>query len=145
SCRWCQPDSTDVRIRDALVWQNKQRAATLSTVTGYVAAPVAGLGLVLVGTFSRDGLPTNAQLIDDTVPILETVVLSQLVVQIVKFSGGRQRPFVHFGLPGTPPDLDDNLSFFSGHSALTFGIATSAGLVAHWRGYRTEPYIWTIG
>src|SRR5882672_1510932 len=120
-CRWCEPGSTDLRVRNALVWHDTQGAAMLSTLTGYVAAPVAGLGLVLVGTFA-DGAPTTAQVIDDTVPILETVALSQVVTQVVKFAAGRQRPFVHFGPPGAAHNVDDNLSFFSGHSALAFGI-----------------------
>src|SRR5262249_38070941 len=38
-CRWCQQDSFDVDIRNALLWNNPARASTLSTLTGYVATP----------------------------------------------------------------------------------------------------------
>jgi membrane-associated phospholipid phosphatase len=75
---------------------------------------------------------------------METVVLSQLVVQTAKFSVARQRPGVHFDSPG-PPQLEDNVSFFSGHAALTFALATSAGVIAHRRHYRSEPWFWTFG
>lgn len=144
TCRWCSVDGLDADVRSALVWRDPGAARTLSNLDGFVVAPIAGLGLVLLGTAAQRGGVTWARAIDDTVPVLETVVLSQLVVQVVKFSAGRQRPFVHYGAGG-PPGLDDNVSFFSGHSALAFGIATSAGVVAHHRGYKTAPYIWGVG
>jgi membrane-associated phospholipid phosphatase len=37
------------------------------------------------------------------------------------------------------------MSFFSGHAALTFSLVTSAGVLAHQRQWRTEPYLWGIG
>jgi len=141
-CRWCDPPGIDVRVRDALLWDDPESARLFSHLTGYVAAPLFGLGMsALTGMSSQDA--GWARLIDDTIPILETVAISQAVTQIVKWSFGRQRPFVHFGNP--EPAQDDNLSFWSGHSALAFGVTTSAGLLAHWRGSKSEPLIWGVG
>lgn len=142
SCRWCEPTNIDIRVRDSLLWEDVERARLFSHLTGYVAMPLFGLGMSALSGLSADDSGW-ARLIDDTIPILETVAISQAVTQIVKWSFGRQRPFVHFENP--PPDQDDNLSFWSGHSALTFGITTSAGLLAHWRGSNTEPIIWGVG
>jgi membrane-associated phospholipid phosphatase len=144
ACRWCAPPSFDRSVRDSLVWTDRGKANTYSNLTGYVAAPVFGVGLTALGSLSGDQAGWG-QLIDDTMPIFETVALSQVFTQIVKFSAGRERPFVHFAVMPQAHDKDDNLSFFSGHSALAFGIATSAGMVAHWKHAKTEPVIWAVG
>ena len=142
TCRWCAPPGLDDRIRRALVWDDYDRARSLSNLTGYVAAPALTLGVTaLAALWSEDA--GWARLIDDTIPILETVAISQAVTQIVKFSVGRARPLVYFRAP--PADTDDNLSFFSGHSALAFGLTFSAGMLARWRGSRIEPVIWAGG
>jgi membrane-associated phospholipid phosphatase len=132
-----------VSVRNALVWGNTRRATDVSNVFGYFFAPAFGLGLTFTTAIAGDH-GSWAAVVDDTLPVVETVVLSQLVVQAAKFGVARQRPGVHFDPPG-PPQLEDNVSFFSGHAALTFGIATSAGLIAHRRHYRSEPWFWTIG
>lgn len=132
-----------MRVRDALVWCNPARASALANVDGYLLAPVVGLGLLSIGTLAND--PTSARAIDDLVPVFESIVLTEVAAQIVKFSVGRQRPYAHFGDPRVPVGLDDNVSFFSGHASLAFTIATSAGTIAHARGYAAEPAIWTAG
>jgi membrane-associated phospholipid phosphatase len=143
TCRWCDPPSFDAKIRNALMWDDVQAARMWSNLTGYVAAPALGLTVAALMGVGEEG--SWARLIDDTVPILETVVISQLVTQAVKFSFGRQRPFVHYADPPVTPSNDDNMSFYSGHAALGFGVVTSAGMIARWRGSRTEPLIWGAG
>jgi membrane-associated phospholipid phosphatase len=141
TCRWCDPPGFDRSVRNALVWGNTSRASLLSSLDAYVLAPAVGLSLLYIS----DQDASWRRLIDDTVPVLETVVISQVFVQMVKFSVGRQRPYAHFGDPATPPTIDDNVSFISGHSALGFAITTGAGMICHWRHYWTEPYVWGTG
>ncbi len=144
-CRWCSVGSLDSSVRRALVWENPTQAATLSNLTGFVAAPVLLLGLTALSASSAAGNgEVTGRILDDTIPILETVVYSELVVQAVKFSFGRQRPRVHFH-PESVPTQDDNVSWFSGHATLTFGLVVSAGVVAHRRGSALEPVIWATG
>jgi PAP2 superfamily len=69
------------------------------------------------------------------------LTFAQLAVQAFKFTSARQRPFVHFADPARPHETDDNMAFISGHSALAFSVATSAGMVAHRRRYQFEPVI----
>lgn len=141
-CRWCQPGSLDLNVRDALVWEDYDDARSFSNLTGYVAAPVFLIGVTALS--SLQGKDTGwARLIDDTLPVLESVAISQALTQIVKFSVARQRPLARFR--GLPPDTDDNMSFYSGHATLCFALTTSAGLVAHWRGNKLEPLIWGVG
>jgi membrane-associated phospholipid phosphatase len=140
-CRWCSPPAFDTSVRNALVWRDTSLANTLSTVDAYVVAPIVGLGLLIVS----DSDASWSRLIDDTLPVAETVAISESISQIIKFSVGRQRPYAHFGNPNAPAGLDDNTSFLSGHSVLGFSITASAGLLCHWRGYWTEPYVWGAG
>ena len=142
-CRWCNPDALDASIRNALVWRDTSAANIVSDLTGYVAAPIAGIGLVIVGSGIAHDELTSGQVIDDVLPIVETVVVSELILEVAKFIAERERPFAHYGDGAHDPE--DNLSFMSGHAELAFGIATSAGMIAHRRHYVTEPYIWIIG
>jgi membrane-associated phospholipid phosphatase len=147
TCRWCRPPAIDTSARDALVWVDRGRADTLSNLTGYLAAPVVGIGVITLAASAAATTQESriGRVLDDTLPIVETVVYSQLLVQVVKFAVARQRPRVRFAESPAAPGGDDNVSFFSGHSALAFAIATSAGVVAHRRGYRSEPVIWSAG
>jgi membrane-associated phospholipid phosphatase len=139
-CRWCAPPAFDSSVRNALVWQDTSRANLISTLDAYVLAPIVGFGFLI----ASDSDASWARLIDDTLPVAETIAISQSLTQLIKFSFARQRPYAHFG--STPASgTDDNTSFLSGHSVLGFSITASAGLICHWRGYWTEPYVWTAG
>ena len=144
TCRWCNPTSYDITVRNALRWHDPAPAVTLSNVYGFVVAPVVGLGLTMLASSGYRGDHLGRWL-DDAIPVIEAGVLSGVVNQIVKFSVGEQRPFVHFGDPNRPHQLDDDVSFYSGHTTLAFALATSAGLVAHLRHYRLEPVVWAAG
>jgi len=145
-CRWCSVDGLDDGVRRSLAWSDPRRAASISNLTGFVAAPVLVFGLTALAASSAAGDGERAgRIIDDALPIFETVVYSELVTQAVKFTFGRQRPEVHFRDPGAAASQDSNLSWFSGHATLTFGLAVSAGVVAHRRGSALEPVIWATG
>lgn len=141
NCRWCNPPGFDRATRNALVWKNTTRADTLSTVDAYIIAPIVGVSLLV----ASDHDASATRLIDDVLPVIETVAIGQFVTQAIKFSVARQRPFVHFGDPNRPYQSDDNTSFSSGHSSLGFSITAASGLICHWRHYWTEPYVWGTG
>ena len=140
-CRWCNPPGFDRSVRNALVWNNTSRAGLISSVEAYIVAPIVGISLLIAADHDAGW----ARFLDDVIPVAETVAVSQLVVEVFKFSFGRQRPEAHFGDPARPATSSDNKSFISGHSALGFSITASAGLICHWRHYWTEPYVWGSG
>ena len=142
TCRWCDPPPFDRVTRNALVWNDPKRANLLGSIAAYGVAPIVGIGFLIVA----DSDASWARLIDDILPVAESVLVAEVITQAVKFSVGRQRPYAHFDdVHADRGTHDDNTSFISGHSVLGFSITASAGLLCHWRHYWTEPYVWASG
>ena len=144
TCRWCDPGTIDAKVRDALVWGHGTEAKRASDLLA-VAIPAAALGHQLLA--ARAAGDTDAGWIDGLI-VAEAAVLAMDLNQIVKYSVGRQRPFVHYGnfaVADRKPDPDDNLSFYSGHTTFTFAVAAAAGTVSIMRGYPSAPWVWGVG
>ncbi len=145
TCRWCDPPGFDTSVRNQLRWQNTGAADTASYVLA-VAQPLMIVTLDVIAA-GKDGQPGDAWV--DALLISEATSVAMALNQIVKFAVGRERPFVHAlpeaDKPFTARPSDNNLSFYSGHTALTFALATSAGTIASMRRYRLAPWIWTAG
>jgi len=145
SCRWCSSTSAERSVRNALLWENSKLADGLSYGTGYALAPLAAYGgVALAGAYD-----SADRFFADALIITEATVLAGDFNQLVKFSVGRERPFVH-ALPAdqksaTTHPNDNNLSFVSGHTTLAFALAASSGTVASLRGYNWAPGIWATG
>ena len=145
ACRWCSAGPLDDGFHEVTVWGDPGRAKRLSDVIGYGVTPI-GIGALLVYAGANAAPRRVSRALDDMIAMFEIVWGTQLVTQIVKISAARERPYAHYPTEQSPPSSqDDNLSFFSGHSSLTFSIAVGAGLIAHRRGYRSEPVIWGAG
>lgn len=138
-CRPCEPNAFDRAARSALRWDATSTAANLSDVTAFAATPVVAAALVLPHTFED---PSLARVIDDVVPVVESVAITSILTRAVKYAVARQRPSAYFD---APMDEEDNLAFPSGHASIAFAIATGAGRVARMRGYRSEAWIWIAG
>ncbi|WP_437322848.1 phosphatase PAP2 family protein [Sorangium sp. So ce381] len=152
SCRWCQANTLDTSIRDALVWRGDPNTAhDVSNVMVLGVAPAAALGLTALAAW-YDGRSDN--IAADLVIVTEAMVVAMDLNQITKYIVGRQRPYSHYdnldvlrageGASGPVPN-DDDLSFFSGHSTAVFSLAAASGTVASMRGYRAAPWVWANG
>lgn len=145
TCRWCDPPGFDTSLRDQLRWQNTGAADTASYVLA-IAQPVMIVGLDVIAA-AADGERGDVWV--DALLISEATAVAMALNQIVKFAVGRERPFVHAlpdaDKPFTAHPSDNNLSFYSAHTGLTFALATSAGMIASMRRYRLAPWIWTAG
>jgi membrane-associated phospholipid phosphatase len=142
-CRWCDPPGFDASARDAIKWDDTHLANTLSNITGFYTPPVYTLGMLLLAEGSAR---SGGRFLDDALPVLESGVVMALLHHAVKFTVGRERPFVHYAPVGSRSHQnDDDVSFFSGHTSTSFAIAAAAGEVAHERGYRLAPVIWGGG
>lgn len=77
---------------------------------------------------------------------VESAAITAAIVQVVKHRVNRPRPYAHYCEPDCEDDLsekDTQLSFFSGHTALAFSFAVSAGTTASMRSYRNAG--WVLG
>lgn len=139
-CRWCDPPWFDRRLRNAVLWSHPAKAQAASDITVVVAA-TGSLTITALDALAND--PTWSDRLDTILPMVESVAVAELATQVVKFSVGRARPFARFTNP--PPNDDNNLSFWSGHSVLAFSAVSGAATVAHLRHSGTERWIWGIG
>jgi membrane-associated phospholipid phosphatase len=154
ACRWCDRHSDgrdalnafDSSARNALRWHATQTANVLSHVGAYGLAPVAVIGTLALAQAHDDAL---GFLPVDLLIIAQAALVSQSLSQVVKFAAGRERPFVHAlpeaEKPNTAQPSDNNTSFYSGHTSLTFSLAVAAGTVASMRGYRWATWVWVAG
>ncbi len=147
TCRWCNPPGFDTSVKSGLRWSNIKAADTLSNVSGFVLVPLAAYGLDAAFVLTSGG--TVKEWAVDALVITEAIVAASDVNQFVKFSIGRERPFVYDLVPDgkgtTSAPGDNNLSFYSGHTALGFSAAVSAGTIATMKGYKAAPWIWATG
>jgi len=150
TCRWCDRDAAGNdtlnafdRAGRSLRWERPELAATLSNFGGFIATPLLAGGTMALAA-AREGRGAGAGL--DLLVVLESGVLSANVNQLVKVLVRRERPYVHFRSLSDrrtrPPALEDNLSFFSGHTSESTSLAVAAGTVASLRGYRLAPLVW---
>jgi len=157
ACRWCDraKDGSDALngvdrwARRHLLWKDTRIADVASSVLAFVVAPTTGIVTTSIAA-AHDGASRDAPI--DGLLVAEATLVAGGVNQITKFVAGRERPFVHYlarredGLHDlTDAPEDDHLSFFSGHAALSFAIATSRGTVATMRDYRLAPLVWAGG
>jgi membrane-associated phospholipid phosphatase len=145
TCRFCGTNAFDAGARELLVlpWTDAPRHASDILVAGVIPAGVAANQLLSAkagGDWHEGGR--------DLLFIAEAVSISSALNQVVKYSVGRQRPFVRYGNfedPNRKPDPDDNLSFYSGHTSTAFALAAAAGTVSSLRGYDSTPWVWGVG
>jgi membrane-associated phospholipid phosphatase len=145
-CRWCAANAADASARSALVWRDTATADQISSVTGFILAPAAAIGLNTLAA-AHEGAVGNAP--EDALLVSEAGVVAANVDQLAKMVFGRERPFVHALPPREKPltgqPSDNNLSFFSGHTTEAFALATASGTVGTMRGYRWAPLAWGVG
>jgi membrane-associated phospholipid phosphatase len=156
TCRWCDraADGTDSLNRldrwgrrlTGTTAAQRERAGNWSNIVGGLL-PLGTLGAHYA--FSRQAGASGTIFLQDTVIIVESVLLGAVLNQATKFIAGRERPFVHAlpeaQKPFTKHPSDNNLSFYSGHTSLVFSLVVSSGTVAHLRGYPHSPWIWAVG
>jgi membrane-associated phospholipid phosphatase len=146
SCRVCGVDPLDARARDLLVlgWVDPPRRASDVLVGAVMPLGVAAHALLAAragGQGWREGFV-------DLLVVSQAVTITGAVGQVAKYAVGRQRPFVHYGdfaNPDRRPEPDDNLSFWSGHTAMAFSLAVGAGTVAHLRRDPGAPWVLGVG
>ena len=145
TCRFCDPNRFDAWARERLLWSDVEPARRTSDALAFGVLPAAVAANAFLS--ARAAGDTSEGWVDLLI-VAEAATLAANVNQLVKYTVGRQRPFVHyrnFDDPDRAPEPDDNVSFYSGHSSLAFSLATAAGTVSSMRGYKSAPWVWGIG
>jgi membrane-associated phospholipid phosphatase len=155
TCRWCDRDPAtgadrlngfDAAGRALLRAEGSEHTmARLSDAVTFLAVPLAvgGLDWGLAGASGA-----TAQVPEDLVMVAQAVALSSLLTQAVKFTAGRERPYVRtltaeeFAASNVH---DANVSFFSGHSSFAFSAVVAAGTVASLRNRPHQWAVWAVG
>jgi membrane-associated phospholipid phosphatase len=153
-CRWCDgpigspPNPVDAWFHDRLTGAIFSRAtsSSLSSVTAYALAPAVALSgaFLATGPYATSGAGWRAMMI-----VAESAALSSALTEAIKFSAGRQRPYVHYQHLSLPSEgnafalsPEANLSFASGHTSLAASLGTSAAMVATLQESPAAPWLW---
>ena len=140
NCRWCEPPSFDVSVRDALKWDDTDSPRTVSDYL-VISQALGSVGFLwLAGSHTQH----PEYVYQDILLLSEAVLIGAMFTNSVKWIVGRQRPHVRFGQSGLA-ERESNLSFFSGHSAFTSSIVAASATLAFMRGYDEAPWILGVG
>jgi membrane-associated phospholipid phosphatase len=141
SCRICEPLGIDRGARHWFLWKDTNLASSLSDYSTFYISPLVGVALLV----ASEGDFSASRLIDDILPVAETVSIVQVATRLAKYGFARKRPYAYYGGAALDPTTEDNQSFWSGHSAIGFAVTGAAGTICHFRHYWTEPYVWGAG
>jgi membrane-associated phospholipid phosphatase len=131
-CRWC---GTPVTPTDSAI-------TSRSTVSDVLAVALP-LGVGAYDLLAARAAGHAGAVGEDLLVIAESVGVTGVLSQIVRFSTARQRPFAYYG--GGTGARADHLSFWSGHSATVFSAVAAGGTVARLRGYEGWPWVYAAG
>jgi membrane-associated phospholipid phosphatase len=151
SCRWCDRSAgrdslngVDRWARSSLLWREPREAQLESNLTAFLLEPAAA-GLTMYAAGRSDKAARAVPV--DYLLVGEAIAVSALLNQTAKIVFARERPFVHQMSEAerakTSLPTDNNVSFYSGHTSVSFALATAAGTVAALRGYRLMPLVWS--
>jgi membrane-associated phospholipid phosphatase len=150
-CHWCDTNGKgedvlnpiDNGMRNLIKWRDPSPARHMADTLAFVAAPTVSIG-TLMAAAKHD--QAEIKFPTDMLLTLEAVMLAGLVNQGLKFVVARERPFIHVMTEDEKKrqshPSDNNLSFYSGHTSLTFAIATASGTIASLRDYRLKSLVW---
>lgn len=138
-CRWC--DGSDPNLIDRWArkarWEDPCRAAALSN---WALGAAGAVSLVPMSHESRGG-----DWLVNTGAVVDSVAVTMIVTQVVKYTVRRERPSSSTCHPGRASEPDRNLSFFSGHAAVAFAMVSAAQETARLRGHPRNSWVWIGG
>ncbi|MCA1827805.1 MAG: phosphatase PAP2 family protein [Myxococcales bacterium] len=148
SCRICDGslNGADAFFHDHLTsWVvDRKTADTISNVWVYALLPASTLvgAYTLTGPYGSEGAGLRAVEI-----VTEAVAVQAAILQAVKFTAARQRPFARYGhadATGTYDlnDRDSHISLPSGHTGFATSLGVSLAMTATLEESRAAPWLW---
>lgn len=148
ACAWCAPNAMDRSLRNVWVVSNRDLASSTSDV---LALGLASSVLLATASPAWQDQHAWSDVFDAVAPVAEALIATQLVTTSIKLSFRRARPRAWFAtqepVGAAPVSLGSEpyWSFLSGHTSLTFALATSSATVATLQGRRWAPVAWGVG
>jgi len=137
---WCAPSCNSEKLNalDRPVAGNWNPTWSRASDIGVAAIVVSGLVIPLVDSGMRDGMT-------DVVVIGESFVLANAVAVIAEVGVRRPRPFLYSEKAPVEERTDGNgsLSFFSGHSTISFATSVATFATLH-RRHPKSPLPWVF-
>jgi membrane-associated phospholipid phosphatase len=134
----CNPHSVNA-IDRGVIGNSSRTAATLSDVTAIsaVAAPV-GFALATLGP--------STPFLQDAIVFGETVLVSNALANVTKLAVQRPRPELYATRdPALLKSTDGYLSFYSGHTTITFAALSATSMILNLRhGTTVWPWVATL-
>jgi membrane-associated phospholipid phosphatase len=147
TCRWCETNANDLAISNIRAPLALQGLADIGSTVTVIGTPVIAIGINVLLAWQAGA--TVGDVAWDILLVMQATLSAMALQQTTKFFFARERPLVYRLAPedkgSTPHPEDNNVSFFSGHSALAFAAATAAGTIARLRGYKYYWLAWAIG
>ncbi len=140
TCVWCNPPGFDHSIRDSWKWSSAQTPILISDITQ--ATHFVGTYSFMAFVGYQSG--RSDFIAQDLILITESIATTLVLTNIIKWMVGRERPSVHYESDGLSA-RENNLSFFSGHSALAASLTAASTTLAYLRGYDEAPWLLGIG
>lgn len=145
-CKWCNPPNFDATIRNDLKWNNPVAADQISNVLAYGIMPVSALSMTIIPSVYDKN---SRHALENSLIVLNSTLLAIDITSYVKVIVDRERPAAYYNNTSvtwlkTHPN-EKYVSFFSGHTAVTFALASSVTTVGMLRGYSWAPYAGIIG
>ena len=147
-CRICDGsvDGVDAFFHDHMtgwLWDRKT-SDTISNVLVYALLPIGALAgaYTTTGPFASDGAGWRAIGI-----VVEATAVQGAIVQALKFTAARQRPFARYG-DGTTSgtydvnDRDSHVSLPSGHTGFATALGVSLAMTATLEDSPAAPWLW---
>ncbi|MCB0281316.1 MAG: phosphatase PAP2 family protein [Calditrichaeota bacterium] len=132
---WKIAPETDIFFRKKLKWQNKnlRKAAFYSDIL---------LDGIFLPSVFWTPLLSKEKYAHHLLLNIEVASATGILTNLAKFITGRQRPYSYYSTLESE-GLDDYLSFFSGHTSLTFAIATSTSMIFEKKEPQISGLIWS--
>ena len=129
-------------LAGSLISRNAADAASSVLAYGVVPAGAMAGAFLATGPTATSGAGARAAVI-----IVESTVVSAALVQAVKISAARKRPFVRYGTGESGglydvADRDSHLSLPSGHAALAASLGVSLATTATLEQSAAAPWLW---
>jgi len=113
------PNSLDASLRNVLRWKKAMNDASLLSDIGLAISLSGGLWIPLL---------TQAPYLNGLLIMSQSLFTTSLITDLIKIISGRQRPYAYYGTSASQ-GADDNYSFLSGHTSLSFAMAATGSLI----------------